>query len=104
MSASPAFGSSIAPVRLCAASLPRTRNKKVPEGLPATLTSCLAITAKRMAARHVAIKRLDVIQSLGSATVICTDKTGTLTQNRMSVTHLWRGCPVSSLLLQPLFI
>ena len=60
-----------------------------PEGLPATLTSCLAITAKRMAQRHVIIKRLDIIESLGSATVICTDKTGTLTENRMTVEHLW---------------
>ena len=61
----------------------------VPEGLPATVTICLSITAKRMAERHVLIKRTDIIESLGSATVIASDKTGTLTQNRMTVEHLW---------------
>jgi sodium/potassium-transporting ATPase subunit alpha len=60
-----------------------------PQGLPATLSSCLAITARRMAQRHVIIKKLDTIESLGSATVICTDKTGTLTENKMSVEHLF---------------
>lgn len=61
----------------------------VPEGLPATVTSCLSITAKRMAARNVLIKRTNIIESLGSATVIASDKTGTLTQNRMTVENLW---------------
>ena len=61
----------------------------IPEGLPATVTSCLSITAKRMAARHVLVKRTNIIESLGSATVIASDKTGTLTQNRMSVENLW---------------
>ena len=63
----------------------------VPEGLPATVTSCLSITAKRMAARHVLVKRTNIIESLGSATVIASDKTGTLTQNRMTVENLWYG-------------
>lgn len=61
----------------------------IPEGLPATVTSCLGITAKRMATRHVLVKRLDIVESLGSATVIASDKTGTLTQNKMTVEHLW---------------
>ena len=61
----------------------------VPEGLPATVTSCLSITAKRMAERNVLIKRTNIIESLGSATVIASDKTGTLTQNRMTVENLW---------------
>jgi sodium/potassium-transporting ATPase subunit alpha len=61
----------------------------VPEGLPATVTSCLSITAKRMAARNVLVKRTNIIESLGSATVIASDKTGTLTQNRMTVENLW---------------
>jgi sodium/potassium-transporting ATPase subunit alpha len=61
----------------------------VPEGLPATLTSLLAITAKRMAQRNVLVKRLDIVESLGCATCIATDKTGTLTQNVMTVEHLW---------------
>ena len=60
-----------------------------PQGLPATLSSCLAISARRMAQRHVIVKKLDIIESLGSCTVIATDKTGTLTENRMSVEHLW---------------
>jgi magnesium-transporting ATPase (P-type) len=61
----------------------------VPEGLPATVTSCLSITAKRMAQRNVLVKRTNIIESLGSATVIASDKTGTLTQNRMTVENLW---------------
>lgn len=61
----------------------------VPEGLPATVTSCLSITAKRMASRNVLIKRTDIIESLGSASVIASDKTGTLTQNKMTVENMW---------------
>ncbi len=61
----------------------------VPEGLPATVTSCLTISARRLAARNVFVKRLDVIEALGSTTVVASDKTGTLTQNKMSVAHLW---------------
>ena len=61
----------------------------VPEGLPATVTSCLTISARRLAARNVFVKRLDVIEALGSTTIVASDKTGTLTQNKMSVAHLW---------------
>ena len=53
------------------------------------MTSCLSITAKRMAQRNVLVKRTNIIESLGSATVIASDKTGTLTQNRMTVENLW---------------
>ena len=61
----------------------------VPEGLPATVTSCLTIVAKRMAKKQVFIKKLESVEALGSASVIASDKTGTLTQNKMSVEHVW---------------
>jgi magnesium-transporting ATPase (P-type) len=61
----------------------------VPEGLPATVTSILNLTAQQLAAKNVFIKRTDLIETLGSASVICSDKTGTLTQNRMTVEHMW---------------
>jgi len=61
----------------------------VPEGLPMTVVSCLTITAKRMAAKNVFIKQLRSVETLGSASVIASDKTGTLTQNKMTVSRLW---------------
>lgn len=61
----------------------------VPQGLPAMVMSQLAIIARRMAKKNVFIKKLDVIDELGAATVIATDKTGTLTQNWMVVTDVW---------------
>jgi magnesium-transporting ATPase (P-type) len=61
----------------------------VPEGLLPTVTLSLAMAVKRMVHRHALVKRLSGVETLGSTTVICTDKTGTLTQNEMTVRHLW---------------
>ena len=61
----------------------------LPCGLPATVTACLLIVAERLRENNIFIKRLDGIETLGSCSLICTDKTGTLTQNNMSVSHAW---------------
>ncbi len=61
----------------------------VPEGLLPTITLSLSLASQRMARRQALIKNLNSVETLGSATVICTDKTGTLTQNEMTVDKLW---------------
>jgi Ca2+-transporting ATPase len=72
----------------------------LPEEFPVVLTIFLALGAWRISQNHVLTRRVAAVEMLGAATVLCTDKTGTLTQNRMTVTHLMMGAELQEVALQ----
>lgn len=66
----------------------------VPEGLTMTITISLTLAAQRLATKKVLVKNLMSVETLGSTSCICSDKTGTLTQNKMTIEHLWYNLKV----------